>query len=200
MSREKQYKREELLDTAIGIFRRNGYHATSTAELTEELNINKKTMYAEFGSKLDLFEATLEHYNQTFLSLILAPIEKKNAGLEDIVSVFNSISEYGSRELYGLGCLLCNTCAERGSLDPCLGPAIDQYFQRIHSGFEQSLLNYKNSTKTKKLFDHKNTAAFLTTALIGLATSVRAKAPKEQLQATCTFVEDYLASVGNWTH
>ncbi|MCB1142566.1 MAG: TetR/AcrR family transcriptional regulator [Leptospiraceae bacterium] len=195
MSREKKYDRNQLLEKAIVVFRENGYHATGTAQLTEELGINKKTMYAEFGSKLQLFEATLEHYNETFLSLILAPIEKKNAGLVDISLVFYSISEYGSRELYGLGCLMCNTSAERVSLDACLGPVIDQYFQRIRSGFEHALLNYKKSTNTKKQFNHQSTAAFLTTTLIGLATSVRARAPKEQLSATSQFIEDYLVSL-----
>ena len=56
MPSPKGYKREEVLDRAIELFRRQGYSATSTAELVDELGMNRKSMYAEFGSKQELFE------------------------------------------------------------------------------------------------------------------------------------------------
>ena len=39
------------------LFRRRGFNGTSTAELVAELGVNRKSMYAEFGSKQELFEA-----------------------------------------------------------------------------------------------------------------------------------------------
>lgn len=195
MGREKQYNRSELLEKAVGIFRKNGYHATSTEELTGNLGINKKTMYAEFGSKLKLFEYTLDHYDKTFLTEILKPIEEQGAGANGIKKVFRAIAQYGQKELKGLGCLLCNTSAERGSLDSCIGPAIDRYYERINSGFQQALKNYAISNGEKSQIDIPRTAAFLTTALIGMATSVRAEAPASQLLRTCRFIDRYIDSL-----
>lgn len=195
MSREKQYSREELLSQAIAIFRRNGYHATSTAELTRELGINKKTMYAEFGSKLQFFENTLVYYDRTFLTEMLRPIEEQGASAEGIKKVFQQIAEYGQKELKGLGCLLCNTSAERGSLHACIGPAIDHYYERINNGLKHALKNYVSSQKKAKQIDVNSIAGFLTTTLIGMATSARAEAPRQQLQATCRFIETYLDSL-----
>ena len=63
MSRPKQYDRTELLDRAVELFRRGGFNGTSTAALVDELGVNRKTMYAEFGSKQELFEAVLERYD-----------------------------------------------------------------------------------------------------------------------------------------
>ena len=80
MGRTKQYDREELLDRAVELFRRQGFNGTSTAELVEELGVNRKSMYAEFGSKQELFERTLEHYNDNHLTRVLAPIEAADAG------------------------------------------------------------------------------------------------------------------------
>ncbi len=57
MSRAKQYDRTELLDRAVELFRRQGFNGTSTAELVAEFGVNRKSMYAEFGSKQQLFEA-----------------------------------------------------------------------------------------------------------------------------------------------
>ena len=47
MSRKKEYQREELLNKSISIFRKNGFHATSTEDLSLEFGINKKSLYAE---------------------------------------------------------------------------------------------------------------------------------------------------------
>ena len=75
MPSPKGYNREEVLDLAIELFRRQGYSATSTAELVAELGMNRKSMYAEFGSKQELFEAVLEHYDRKHLTRMLADIE-----------------------------------------------------------------------------------------------------------------------------
>ena len=80
MPSPKSYDREKVLDRAIELFRRLGYSATSTAELVDELGINRKSMYAEFGSKQELFEAALARYSQEHLSRVLAPIEAPDAG------------------------------------------------------------------------------------------------------------------------
>ena len=71
MGRTKQYDRIDLLNRAVELFRRQGYNGTSTAELVAELGVNRKSMYAEFGSKQQLFEATLEHYSGNHLARVL---------------------------------------------------------------------------------------------------------------------------------
>jgi TetR/AcrR family transcriptional repressor of nem operon len=57
----------------VEVFRLQGFSGTSTAELVTELGVNRKTMYAYFGSKQILFDAALERYNQSHLSRVLAP-------------------------------------------------------------------------------------------------------------------------------
>ena len=88
MGRDKKYHREELLGRALQLFWQRGYNATSTAELVEELGVNRKTMYSEFGSKEALFTAVLDHYNQSILGHILAPIEAEDASIEGIKELF----------------------------------------------------------------------------------------------------------------
>ena len=56
MPNPKKYNREDVLDRAIEVFRRLGYSATSTTELVDALGMNRKSLYAEFGSKQELFE------------------------------------------------------------------------------------------------------------------------------------------------
>ena len=183
MGRAKQYERTELLDRAVELFRRHGFNGTSTAQLVAELGVNRKSMYAEFGSKQELFEATLEHYNDNHLTRVLAPIEAADAGIEAIRRAFQGYASASEGWFQGRGCLMCNTAVERGALDPASGRFTTAYLGRISNAFRNALENAVRSGEIDKEADIDDLAAFFTTALIGVAAYIRAEAPPEQLHA-----------------
>ena len=183
MGRAKQYDRSDLLDRAVELFRRQGYSATSTAELATELGVNRKSMYAEFGSKQGLFEATLEHYDRNHLSRVLAPIEAPDAGVGAIKQAFSDYASASEGWFNGRGCLMCNTAVERGALDPASGQYVAAYLDRLTRAFRHALENGVRSGDLDEGADVDELAAFLTTALIGVAASIRAEAPSDQVHA-----------------
>ena len=183
MARTKQYDRDELLDIAVEVFRSTGFNGTSTADLVDDLGVNRKTMYAEFGSKQGLFEATLEHYHRKHLTRMLADIEDSDAGLDAIAQAFENYAAASDGPFNGRGCLMCNTAVERAAHDPASGAFTAAYLDRINSGFRQTLQNGVDTGALDDTADLDALAAFLTTALIGIAASVRAKAPSDQVHA-----------------
>jgi TetR/AcrR family transcriptional repressor of nem operon len=183
MGRAKQYDRTDLLDRAVELFRRQGYHGTSTAELVDELGVNRKSMYAEFGSKQGLFEAALERYDRKHLSRVLAPIEAPDASVAAIRSTFASYASAGEGRFRGRGCLMCNTAVERGPLDPRIGRFVAAYLERITQAFRRALDRAQRAGEIGEGADLDDLAAFFTTALIGVAACVRAEAPADQLYA-----------------
>ncbi len=192
MGRAKQYDRTELLDRAVELFRRQGFNGTSTAELVAELGVNRKSMYAEFGSKQQLFEAVLERYNSKHLSRVLAPIEAPDAGMETIREAFAGYATASEGWFRGRGCLMCNTAVERGALDPGSGRYVAAYLERLTGAFRHALGNAQRSGDLDATADLDELAAFLTTALIGVAASIRAEAPPEQLHASSRVVTSVL--------
>ncbi len=192
MSRPKQYDREELLDRAVEVFRHQGFNGTSTTELVAELGVNRKSMYAEFGSKQQLFEATLEHYDRNHLTRVLAPIEAPDADIDAIRRAFAGYASASEGWSHGRGCLMCNTAVERAALDPASSRFAAAYLDRIRQAFRNAL---ENGTRTGELVataDLDELAAFLTTMLIGVAASIRAEAPSAQLHATSRTVSTFL--------
>lgn len=181
MSRSKQYDRADLLNKAVALFRRTGYNGTSTAELVSELGVNRKSLYAEFGSKQGLFEATLEHYNRTHLSRVLAPLEAEDASLKAIPQAFHGYAKASEGPFQGLGCLMCNTAVERGALKAGSGRYIDAYLDRLTNAFNHVLSNAQKKKEIDPSVNLAEMAGFLTTALIGVAASVRAEAPPAQV-------------------
>lgn len=192
MSRRKQYDRTELLDRAVELFRRQGFNGTSTAELVAELGVNRKSMYAEFGSKQELFEATLVHYDRNHLTRVLAPIEAPDAGVDAIRRAFAGYASASEGWFHGRGCLLCNTAVERAALDPASGAHVAAYLDRIDRAFHNALEVGQRAGDLDEAVDLDALAAFLTTALIGVAACIRAEAPPEQLHATSRVVSDFL--------
>jgi TetR/AcrR family transcriptional repressor of nem operon len=183
MGGAKQYDRTELLDTAVELFRRQGFNGTSTAELVAELGINRKSMYAEFGSKQELFEATLDHYDRNHLTRVLAPIEAPDANIDTIRQAFSNYASASDGWFNGRGCLLGNTAVERGALDPASGRYVAAYLERLTRAFRRALENGQRTGELDDTINIDEYAAFFTTALIGVAACIRAEAPSEQIRA-----------------
>ncbi|MFW2334538.1 TetR/AcrR family transcriptional regulator [Ilumatobacter sp.] len=185
MAGAKQYDRTELLDRAVELFRRQGFSATSTAELVDELGVNRKSMYAEFGSKQGLFEATLERYNEHHLTNVIGPIEAPDAGPDAIRAAFDGYAAASDGWAQGRGCLLCNTAVERGALDEGARRHVAAYLERLTAAFRHALDNGRSTGDVAADADLDELAAFFTMSLIGVAALIRAEAPPAEVRAAC---------------
>ena len=183
MPSPKGYKREAVLDRAIELFRKQGYAATSTAELVEKLEMNRKSMYAEFGSKQELFEAALERYSEINLSRVLAPIESPDANAQTICEAFNGYASASETKFRGLGCLMANTAVERAALDPGSAKFVDAYIERLEKGFRNALENALEDGDVSEDAALDDLAAHFVNSVVGISALLRAKATPEQMYA-----------------
>ncbi|MEM9433044.1 MAG: TetR/AcrR family transcriptional regulator [Pseudomonadota bacterium] len=183
MPSPKGYKREKVLDRAIELFRRQGYSATSTAELADELGMNRKSMYAEFGSKQELFEAALDRYSEVNLSRVLAPIEAPEANAQSIRDAFLGYASASETKFRGLGCLMANTAVERAALDPGSAKYVDAYLNRLTKGFRNALENAQRDGDVSKQADLDDLAAHFVNSVVGISALLRAKATPDQMYA-----------------
>jgi AcrR family transcriptional regulator len=55
--------RQEIIDAACELFIQNGFHATTTRQIAEKINLVPGALYNHFNSKDLLFEAVLEQYH-----------------------------------------------------------------------------------------------------------------------------------------
>jgi TetR/AcrR family transcriptional repressor of nem operon len=185
MAGVKHYDRTDLLERAVDLFHRQSFTGTSTAELVAELGVNRKSMYTEFGSKQDLFEAALDHYNTRHLSAVLAAVEAEGAGLDAIRTTFEGFASASEDWAQGRGCLLCNTAVERPVLDEASGRHVDAYFERLTAAFRRALDNARRTGEIDGSSNIDDLAAFFTMALIGVAACAKGRALPEQIHAAC---------------
>jgi TetR/AcrR family transcriptional repressor of nem operon len=192
MSNAKNYNRDILLDRAIELFRRQGYSGASTAELVVELGVNRKSMYAEFGSKQGLFEAALERYSEVHLSRVLAPIEDPKADAETIRNAFAGYASAIDGRFKGLGCLMANTAVERAALDPSSARFVDAYLERLNVGFRQALENVRIAGEVSEETNLDDLAAFFAMSVVGVSALIRAQASSDMVHAASRAITNQL--------
>ena len=112
MPRHKEYQREIVLDRAIETFWRNGYEATSIADLVGAMGIHRGSLYAGFGNKEGVFAAALERYIATS-PWYRVLTDDSDAPFPDLMAaLFGAFVEIGTNDLLRRGCLLTNTAVE----------------------------------------------------------------------------------------
>jgi AcrR family transcriptional regulator len=63
-------RREQLLATALEVFARQGFHATSMNDIAEAAGVTKPVLYQHFNSKRDLYLALLDEVGGRLLAAI----------------------------------------------------------------------------------------------------------------------------------
>ena len=75
---KSEQKREQILQSAIDLFCHQGFPNTSMDEVAKHAGVSKQTVYAHFGSKDDLFVASIESkcvVHQLTDSLLIDPTQ-----------------------------------------------------------------------------------------------------------------------------
>ena len=66
-SARRRARRREVLDAAAGLFRENGYHATTIGDIAAAVGMQKGSLYYYFGSKQDLLAELVAEIQGVFL-------------------------------------------------------------------------------------------------------------------------------------
>ena len=73
-------RREQLLDVALEVFARTGYHDTSMNDVAEAAGVTKPVLYQHFESKRELFQALLDAVGARMLNAIREGTAEANDG------------------------------------------------------------------------------------------------------------------------
>lgn len=94
----RQVRERQMLDAAVAVFSRRGFHLASMDDIAEVAGVSKPMIYAYLGSKDDLFIACIHRETQRLMELITAavpaglpPDERLRRGL---LAFFEFVTEY----------------------------------------------------------------------------------------------------------
>ena len=108
----KLSKRDQLIQTALELFAKNGIHATGVDSIVEQSGVTKKTLYAHFRSKEELILAVLRQYDELARNDFMRRVESGGkTPRARLLAVFDFAERWFQQSNF-YGCLFINTIGE----------------------------------------------------------------------------------------
>lgn len=155
MPRTKQFNEEEVLNKAMELFWRKGFHATSIQDLVVFLGINRASIYDTYGGKSALFDKAFQNYREinfeSLRTLLLAEPDVKKGFRKLFQLAIEDIRTDALRK----GCFVVNTITELVPGDPVLldklklnsANAEQLFTSYIQKGIEQGNIDASKNAK-----------------------------------------------------
>ncbi len=105
-------KQNQLVEKAMEVFYRNGFHATGMDMLVVETGVSKTSMYKYFSNKEELIVAALRMRDAQLREWLIGRIEELGATpREQLLSLFDALREWFAQPEFR-GCMFMKASAE----------------------------------------------------------------------------------------
>ena len=191
MGRKKTYQRDDVLLIAMNTFWDKGYHGTSLADLIETTRLNKKTLYAEFGSKHELFHEALQLYTSMGAQQAVTYLDRQPWGLSNIKDYFRSMTYAPNCR----GCLMTMTINQKNLVTPASVELVRGTLELIENLFLKNLNAAYEAGAIQSQEACQRIATFLIFSIQGITTMGKLEGEQKKLDnviETIIFVLDNL--------
>ncbi|OON80892.1 TetR/AcrR family transcriptional regulator [Streptomyces tsukubensis] len=141
MPRTKEFDPDAALQSALELFWRRGYEATSMADLVAHLGIGRASVYATFGSKHELYLRALDRYIEAQDPVLIRELSAPGPALPAVRSlVLRFAEEAGAAPTRAQGCLVTNTATELGPHDTAAARRVEESWARVETLLHSALV------------------------------------------------------------
>jgi len=138
------------------VFWEKGYNGTSMQDLVDATGLNRSSIYNSFGSKLELYQNTLSHYQKETGGMFQKALLKASEPLEAIRLIFEDFLPEILEDDKGKGCFVMNCKAEMGNQDEDVRKwlldtqeqTLSTFQGLIRDGQEQGVINKSQDCKS----------------------------------------------------
>ncbi|MCG8039722.1 MAG: TetR/AcrR family transcriptional regulator [Candidatus Thiodiazotropha taylori] len=191
VGRKRSFDKAEALDKAMRLFWENGYSGTSVSDLTQQLGINKPSLYAAFGNKEKLFQSALERYMACYAAPLLEQLTRPDEQplAERIRHYMSNIIELVSNKTSPKGCLFVKSSCEAGGTG--VPEEVTQALQSMGLDTRQVLTSlFEQEQSRGRLPDTAEAnvmADYLMSVLYGISVLARQGRGKDELMTAAEF-------------
>jgi len=168
LSRPREFDPDAVLERAMRVFWRQGYHATSVEELVTATGVNRASLYATFGDKHALFVASIARYAETNLAVLRRTLHDAARAVDGIRAVVEIFATISSSQAGAMGCLLGTATLELLPHDGEVSALVARCYAARRKEFEIALARAQVQGDVRGDIDVPATAAYLVTHLQGM--------------------------------
>lgn len=177
----RKFDEEAVLESAIDIFSKKGFNATTMPDLAKATGVQRGSLYNAYQSKNILFLKAFNHYTDKFLTLIETELQKPDVKLA-FDHLLKTLVERLCSDKEVKGCFSTRTIMEASQV--C--PDIHLCLVRFLDGLELIMKNRLELAIKEKQFsgDAQSTARYLVVLTRGIAVIERVYNDKERMTET----------------
>jgi TetR/AcrR family transcriptional regulator, copper-responsive repressor len=181
--RPRQFDREKALAAAMRLFWEHGFAGTSMSDLQAAMNINPPSLYAAFGDKRALFEASIDHYQAGCGSFAVRALAEEITARAAIERLLREAAQIFSDPALPHGCMVVcsaiNGTPDDEPIQLSLQKKRKQSEQMIRKRIERGIADGDVLADC----DAVSLASYVTTVFQGLSIQARDGANKKTLDA-----------------
>lgn len=127
-------RRDDLIDAAMRVFYRHGFHASSLDDIQKEGGISRMTLYNHFKSKDELVVAAMRRRDEIFRNKMMQFVDARaKTPRERLLAVFDFHEDWFTGNEF-CGCMFINASAEF--------PVADSAPRRLAAEHKQEIVRY----------------------------------------------------------
>lgn len=130
IGRPTEFDRQDALEKSMELFWKNGYEATSLAELIKTMGIGRQSLYNAFGDKHSLFIEATKHYIGTTGQHVIDTLKGADSPIGNIRKTLEQIADFIS-DGKCRGCLVTNSIVELAPHDDEVRKLVQSMVNRV---------------------------------------------------------------------
>jgi len=182
MARTKGFDEKQALQSAMLLFWKKGYSATSMKELERAMGLNPTSIYNAFGSKKELFERALQLYLDTELMRFIHSVENAQTMREALRDLLNAVISLHYNKAHPGGCMVVLSLLESEQHDKDTQEMLDSALHMLRDTLVKRLKKAQQTNEIKPSIDIKVFANHVTALVTGIITLAKAQFTKKELE------------------
>jgi len=155
--------RERVITIAAELFRKNGFHNTSLAQILDEAKLTKGGFYFHFKSKEELGDAVINYMRDFWVHNVLDVVAEEKGALRKIETMFDIMIKTHESEIFHGCALLGVLTAEMMEVEE----RFSAHLRRIYDDWKASIVNILDQGKRENLFRKDINSDSLALLIIG---------------------------------
>jgi TetR/AcrR family transcriptional repressor of nem operon len=173
MARPKEFDPDVAVGAALDLFWRQGYGATTPAELLDALKIGKGSLYNTFESKQGLFARALRRYGDERIANLVTVLGRPGRVKARLEAALERLAATENAHLSRRGCMAVNTVAERGQVDDGTLAIVRTVFDRMERTLQTTIEEGQRTGELEKTTSAEDLASLFVAVIIGMTVIAR---------------------------
>ena len=182
--RPREFDPEAALDAATSVFWRHSYSGAPVDQVVSAMGMSKPSVYAAFGSKIDVYCKALDAFCEGLLTAINNAAESDQPIKPKLIRLLNQEIDFYCQENPPRGCFLFCTAPAETANDPRILKKLAAMIKQIDSGFERLIERAKERGELPQDSDANTLAVSLQAMLQTIAIRARAGESNKSLKSS----------------